>query len=157
GQERSGRAGQRLGRLPDVDLVQLRRVDPELLAVGDDLLLRRLTVFPAQLAALLEIDRTLRGDRGVEALVERRLTELGLEIGHPPIRGLHATDDLVERRGGGERGAHHRQDDGQRNGGQGGSPSWDTYWDIYMDAGHALTVQHGPWIRRLLPREPPAT
>src|SRR5262249_59073493 len=66
---------------------------------------------------------------------------------------------LVERRRGGERGARDRQDDGQRNGGQGGSPGRDIcpVRGVYMDAGHALTVQHSPWIRRLLPREPAAT
>ena len=51
-----GGTGQRLGRRAHVHLVQRGRVDPERLAVGHDLLGRRLRVLPAQLAALLEID-----------------------------------------------------------------------------------------------------
>ena len=59
GEEAAGGAGERLGGAALVHLVQLRRVDPERRAVGDDLLGRRARVLPAHLAALLEIDDAL--------------------------------------------------------------------------------------------------
>src|SRR5881392_2041693 len=65
-----GWAGQRRRRVAHVGLVQRRRVHPELLAVRDDLLRRRLGVLPAELATLLEIDGALGRDGLVEALVE---------------------------------------------------------------------------------------
>src|SRR5438309_362503 len=97
-EEAARRSRQGLGRVAHVDLVQRGRVDPELLAVGDDLLRRRLLVLPAELAALLEIDRALRRDRLIEALVERRLGELGAEVDHAAVRALEVADDVVQRR-----------------------------------------------------------
>ena len=97
GQERAGRSGQRLRGGADVHLAQGRRVDPDGLAVGDDLLGRRVGVLPAQLAALLQIDGALGGDALVQALVERGLGELGLEVVDLAVGGLQTLDHLVER------------------------------------------------------------
>src|SRR5205807_1932793 len=116
-EEAPRRPGERLGRLAHVHLTERRRVDPELLAVGDDLLWRRLLVLPAELAALLEIDRALRRDRLIEALVERRLGELGAEVDHAAVRALEVADDVVQRRrrpGGRSRQDEARDDKGTR-------------------------------------------
>src|SRR5438094_273709 len=116
-EEAARRSRQGLGRVAHVDLVQRGRVDPELLAVGDDLLRRRLLVLPAELAALLEIDRALRRDRLIEALVERRLGELGAEVDHAAVRALEVADDVVQRRrrpGGRSREDEARDDKGTR-------------------------------------------
>src|SRR5439155_1626018 len=83
-------------RLAHVHLTERRRVDPELLAVGDDLLGRRLLVLPAELAALLQIDHALGGDGLVQALVEGVLRELGAEIRHAAVGRLDVAHEVVQ-------------------------------------------------------------
>src|SRR5438034_4729784 len=72
---------------------------------------------PPELAALLEIDRALRRDRLIEALVERRLRELGAKVDHAAVRALEVADDVVQRRrrpGGRSREDEARDDKGTR-------------------------------------------
>src|SRR5574342_359889 len=90
------RTGQRLGRVALVDLVELGRVDPEVRAVGDDLLGRRALVLPAHLAALPQIDGALGLDVLPQALVLRHLRELGPQVDHLAVRRLERVHHLLE-------------------------------------------------------------
>src|SRR3989442_1598787 len=96
GEEAPGRPGQGLRRLGHVRLVQRRCVDPELLAVGDDLLGGGLRELPAELASLLQVDRPPSRNRLVEALVERGLGEVGAEVDHTTVGRFDVTNDLVQ-------------------------------------------------------------